>query len=183
MSRAGCWPSATSISWTGRKKLIPNASNYGKKSIARFFNQLRPDRCCLVSTPVTIPCGTDFEKYLGSRPRGCSSNSGWSGPRNYCGPAIFQSKRSPRNLAIRDNTILLGRFTSPSAPVQANGKWAPTELNRQAREMGISFNHWKVLPIRFRYIPEMRNTFPDMVKTFTPVKAKQETECVLLQAN
>jgi hypothetical protein len=42
--------------------------------------------------------------------------------------------------------ILLGRFTSPSAQVQANGKCAFTDLNRQVREMGISFNHWKVLP-------------------------------------
>lgn len=46
--------------------------------------------------------------------------------------------------------------------------------------MGIHFNFRKVLLTRSDIIPEMRNTFPDMVKTFRPVKAKQDTECVWL---
>jgi hypothetical protein len=41
--------------------------------------------------------------------------------------------------------------------------------------MGINFNLRKISLSPFGYIPEMPNTFPDMVKTFIPVKAKQET--------
>jgi hypothetical protein len=48
--------------------------------------------------------------------------------------------------------------------------------------MGINFN-FRQFPTPHSDIPEMRNTFPDLVKTFTPLEAKQAIECVLFQAN
>jgi hypothetical protein len=62
------------------------------------------------------------------------------------------------------------------------------DMSRKLRTaIRASFHLWQAhsiaAPINFEKFPEMRNTFPDLVKTPGWLGTKQGAECVLFQAD